>query len=154
LTSTPGSAPSRPPLDDYFMEIAEIVSKRSTCRHRHQGVVLARDKRIISTGYNGSAPGQTHCIDTDCLKDLGGNCRAEGLHGESNAIASAALMGVSTKGATAYCLYSPCLACCNLLKSAGIVKVVYREAYEGYPGGPFYLEQTLGMEVLRREKAS
>jgi len=115
-------------------------------------VVLARDKRIISTGYNGTAPGQLHCIDTNCLKDLGGPCRAEGLHGESNAIASAALMGVSTKGATAYCLYSPCLACCNLLKSAGVVRVVYDEVYEGYLFGPHHLEKTLGMEVQKHGK--
>lgn len=154
MTSTPDSAPSRPSLDGYFMKIAEVVSKRSTCRHRHQGVVLARDKRIISSGYNGSAPGQVHCIDSDCLKDLGGSCRAEGLHGESNAIASAALMGFSTKGATAYCLYSPCLACCNLLKSAGIVRVVYRETYEGYPEGSVYLSLTLGMEVQQCGKTS
>lgn len=151
MTSTPDSTPSRPSLDDYFMRIAEVVSTRSTCRHRHQGVVLARDRRIISTGYNGSAPGQAHCIDTVCSKDLGVSCRAEGLHGESNAIASAALMGVSTRGATAYCLYSPCLACCNLLKSAGIVRVVYRETYEGYPEGSAHLSLTLGMEVLRHE---
>jgi len=145
---------SRLSLDDYFMEIAKVVAMRSTCRHRHQGVVLAKEKRIISTGYNGSAPGQPHCIDLDCLKAQGAPCRAEGLHGESNAIASAALMGVSTRGATAYCLFSPCLACCNLLKSAGVVRVVYEEVYSGFLTGPDYLERTLGMEVLNHGKTA
>lgn len=129
-------------LDQYFMSIASITSERSTCRHRHQGTVLVRDKRIIATGYNGSAPGQPHCIDLGyCNKAEDLPCRAEGLHGESNAIASAAKMGISTDGATAYCIYSPCLACCHLLKSAGIVRVVYKEVYDHHPEGPEYLKK-------------
>lgn len=140
---------SRPSIDDNYMEVAHVVSKRSTCRHRDQGVVLARDKRIVATGYNGSPPGQPHCTDLGyCSKADGLPCRAEGLHGESNAIASAASSGVSTKGATAYCIYSPCLVCCNLLKSAGVVKVVYQHVYDGFREGPDYLSQTLQMEVI------
>ncbi len=136
----------RLPIDQYFMSIAEITAERSTCRHRHQGVILVRDKRIIATGYNGSAPGQPHCIDVGyCNKAEGLPCRAEGLHGESNAIVSAAKMGISTDGATAYCIFSPCLSCCHLLKSAGVVRVVYKEVYDGYKEGPEYLDK-LGIQ--------
>jgi dCMP deaminase len=132
---------SRPSLDEYFLNIAKVTATRSTCRHRQQGAVLVRDNRIISCGYNGSPPGMPHCIDLDCAKAQGAPCRAEGLHGETNAVASAARMGISTKDAVCYCIYSPCLACCNLLKTAGIKEVVYSEVYSGYPEGPVYLDR-------------
>lgn len=136
-------------IDTYFMTLAKIVATRATCRHREQGVVLVRNKRIISTGYNGSPPGQDHCIDLRrCAKEVGLTCRAEGLHGESNAIASAARGGISTNGATIYCVYSPCAACCNLLKSAGIVEVMYLEIYSGYLTGPSHLN-TMNIKVTK-----
>lgn len=130
---------SRPDLDEYFLTLAKTAASRSTCRHRQQGTVLVRGDRVISMGYNGSPPGQLHCLDTDCAKVNAGYCRAEGLHGESNAIASAAKMGISTDGAIAYCVYSPCRSCCNLLKSAGIVAVTYVEEYPGFPKVRDYL---------------
>ncbi len=139
-------------LDEYFMKIADIVASRSTCRHRNQGAVIIRDNRILSTGYNGSPSGQPHCIDLRrCIKEEGFPCRAEGLHGESNAIASAAKMGISTEGASIYCIYSPCKACCNLLKSAGIAEVKYVEVYDGFPEGPAYLKE-LGIKAIHLEK--
>ncbi len=139
----------RPSLDAYLLKVARVVATRSTCRHRSQGVVIARNGRIISTGYNGAPPGLPHCIDLkSCAKEDGLGCRAEGLHGESNAIASAAKMGISTKGATLYCVYSPCRACCNLLKSAGIIEVKYEELYDGFPEGQLYLE-SLGITTTR-----
>ncbi len=132
-------------ITHHYMKMAMLVSERSTCLHRHQGVVLVKDNHVLSTGYNGSAPGQPHCIDVGCAKDAANGdiraCRAEGLHGESNAIAFAARLGISTIGATAFCLYSPCKACCNLLKSAGITDVVYHEVYSGFPEGPEYLRE-------------
>jgi len=134
-------------IDTYFMLIAKVVSMRATCRHREQGVVLVRGNRIIATGYNGSPPGQPHCIDLRrCIKEEGFECRAEGLHGESNAIASAAKQGISTDGATAYCIYSPCRSCCNLLVSAGIIEVKYLELYKELAEGPVYL-QNIGVKV-------
>lgn len=131
---------NRPTLDEYFMRITRVVASRSTCLHRDQGAVIVKNSRILSTGYNGAPPGQPHCIDLGrCNKEKGLSCRAEGLHGESNAIASAAKMGISVDGATIYCVYSPCEACCNLLKSAGIAEVKYVKVYEGFPEGPMYL---------------
>ncbi len=132
----------RPSVDEYFMKLAVLAASRSTCLHRQQGVVLVRDSHILSTGYNGSPPKQPHCTDLNyCLKNDGHACRAEGLHGESNAVARAAREGISVKGATAYCVYSPCLACCNLLKSAGITRVVFRTLYPGFKTGPDYLAE-------------
>jgi len=137
----------RASFDQYIMDIVRVVASRSTCLHRHQGVVIVRDKRIISAGFNGAPPGMPHCTDIGvCAKDQHGLCRAEGLHGESNAIASAARMGISVAGATMYCWYSPCIACCNLIKSAGIVEVKYAEMYQGFTEVRAYLG-TLGIEV-------
>ncbi len=144
---------NRPTLDEYFMKVARTVATRSTCRHRDQGAVIVKDGRILSTGYNGAPPGQPHCIDLRrCIKEEGFRCRAEGLHGESNAIASAAKVGISVDGAAIYCVYSPCEACCNLLKSAGIVGVGYAEVYDSFPEGPMYLRQ-LSMKVIQIEES-
>lgn len=134
-------------LDQYMMDIANVVATRSTCLHRHQGAVIVRDKRMISIGYNGSAPGMPHCICLGyCTKEKHGYCLAEGLHGESNAIATAARMGIPVAGATIYCLYSPCRTCCNLIKSAGIVEVKYAKVYHDFIEVYAYL-RSLGIKV-------
>ena len=137
---------TRVDIDTYFMFIAKVVSLRSTCLHREQGAVIVRNDRIISTGYNGQPPGAPHCIDIGwCAKDKGLPGRAEGLHAESNAVASAAKIGISTDNTTIYCVYSPCMACCNLLKSAGIKCVKYLEVYPGFTDGLAYMD-SIGIE--------
>lgn len=144
---------SRIDIDTYFMLVARVVSLRSTCKHREQGVVIVQDKRIFATGYNGSPPNTPHCIDLKyCAKELGQSCRAEGLHGESNAIASAAREGVPTKGATIYCLYSPCRSCCNLLRSAWITEVKFLELYDGFKDALKYLRE-LGVNASKIKKS-
>lgn len=131
---------TRVDVDTYLMLIAKTAALRSTCLHREQGAVIVRDNRVISTGYNGQPPGARHCIDFGwCAKGESLPCRAEGLHAESNAIASAAKLGVSTNGTTMYCVYSPCMTCCNLIKSAGIVCVKYLELYPGFLNVSDYL---------------
>jgi len=88
-----------------------------------------------------------HCLDRGyCMKAQGLPCAAEGLHGESNAIISAARMGIAIEGSIIYSIYSPCLTCCNMIASAGIVRVVYAELYENYQEGPATLKK-LGVEV-------
>ena len=142
-----GTPKVRPSTDQYFLLLAHTVSFRATCRHRHQGVILVRDKCIISAGYNGSPPGQPHCDDVGlCAKDEGFPCKAEGLHGESNAIIFAARSGISTRNCTLYSVYSPCLVCCNIIATAGIVRVVFAELYSNYEAGPEMLGN-LGIEV-------
>lgn len=154
---------SRPSFNDYILDICHAVSKRSTCRHRDQGAVIVKGKRIISTGYNGAPSGVKDCLELGfCAKAEGeaigeaGLCRAEGLHGESNAIISAAKAGISINRTIMYCIYSPCILCCNMIKNAGIVKVFYENVYSGFPIGPQYLEANLGIptEQITRSKES
>jgi len=144
----------RPSVDEYFIKLAELVATRSTCLHRQQGAILVRDNRIISTGYNGAPPGAPHCTDYGyCAKDKDlGFCRAEGLHGESNAIATAAKLGISTDETTMYTVYSPCRSCCNLMKVAGVTVLVYKELYNSFPQGPGYLREELRITVRKLGK--
>jgi dCMP deaminase len=124
---------ARPELDDYFMEIAKVVASRSTCLRRKAGAVLVKDKRILSTGYNGVPKGLPHCEDTGCPRaDYPSGthhelCRA--VHSEQNAIVQAAIHGVSIEGATLYCTLQPCIICTKMLINAGIRRVVFREDY-------------------------
>jgi dCMP deaminase len=139
----------RQSFDEYMLSMAELVGSRSTCRHRKQGAILVVDNRVISTGYNGSPPGIVHCTDLGyCMKADHGWCRADGLHGESNAILTAARLGIPVKGGTLYSTYSPCRVCCNMLKVAGVVRVVYSEVYENFKEGPSYLKE-LGIIIAQ-----
>jgi len=138
---------SRISFDEYIMQICHAVAARATCRHREQGAVIVRDKRIISTGYNGAPPGIKDCLELGyCSKEKDLPCLAEALHGESNAIITAAREGISVNNTTLYCVYSPCRSCCNMLKTAGITKVIYGNIYDGFPVGPYYLK-CLGVKV-------
>ena len=121
------SAAGRPGWDEYFMEIARTVATRATCPRASVGAVLTRERRILTTGYNGAPRGVAHCTDAGCLIADGHCLRA--THAEANAIVQGALHGVSLQGATAYCTHQPCAGCSKLLISAGIVRIVYRDAY-------------------------
>lgn len=140
---------SRISFDYYIMQICHAVAARATCRHREQGAVIVKNKRIISTGYNGAPPSVTDCLERGyCSKAEGSPCLAESLHGESNTLVTAAREGISVNGAVVYCIYSPCRACANMLKTAGIAEVVYEELYDGFPEGPEYLE-SLGVRARK-----
>ena len=125
----------RPSWDEYFMGITELVAQRSTCLRRHVGAVLVRDKRIITTGYNGAPVNIKHCLDAGCLREQMGIPSGErhelcrGLHAEQNAIIQAAIQGVNIQGATLYCTNMPCSICTKMLINAGIVKIFYREYF-------------------------
>ncbi len=142
---------SRISFDQYIMVICHAVAERATCLHRCQGAVIVRDKRIISTGYNGAPPGVKDCLERKyCRKSESLPCQAEGLHGESNAIITAATYGISVKGSILYCIYSPCRACCNMIKTAGIEQVVYEHIYEGFKEGPEYMQE-IGLSFRQTE---
>jgi dCMP deaminase len=117
------------------MEIAVLVSKRSTCRRRHVGALLVKDKRILATGYNGAPSGLRHCLDIGCLRedlDIPSGERHElcrGLHAEQNVIIQAAYHGVCIKGATLYCTNLPCSICTKMIINAGIVEILYLDGY-------------------------
>jgi dCMP deaminase len=134
-TGSSGEAFRRPSWDEYFMSMAYLVSKRSTCIRRKVGAVLVKDMRIISTGYNGAPKGLPHCYETGCLrKELAvpEGERAElcrGLHAEANCIIQAAVFGVSVKGATLYTTHFPCSICAKMLINAEISEIVYASDY-------------------------
>ena len=144
----------RPGWDDYFMDIAALVARRSTCLRRDVGVVLVRDRRILATGYNGAPSGLHHCLDTGCLREQlqvpSGErhelCR--GLHAEQNAIIQAALHGVSVKGAHLYCTNHPCIICAKMIINAGIVKITFRDGYLDDMAKKMLMEA--GIEVEQR----
>jgi len=125
----------RPGWDEYFMSIAKLVATRATCLRRSVGAVLVKDKRVLSTGYNGAPSGLAHCKETGCLrKDMNvpSGERAEicrGLHAEQNAVIQAAYHGVSIAGAKLYCTNLPCSICVKMLINAGISEIVYQEGY-------------------------
>ena len=125
----------RPDWDPYFMEIAGIVAKRSTCLRRHVGALIVRDKRILSTGYNGAPSGLAHCADLGCVREerkVASGERHElcrGLHAEQNAIIQAAFHGVSIRDAVLYSTHLPCSICVKMIINAGIREVRYLEGY-------------------------
>lgn len=104
---------------DYFLQIAQVVSTRATCKRKQVGAVLVRNNQILSTGYNGSPSGDPHCTDIECLMEDGHCVRT--VHAEANAIAQAAKNGVRIEDATLYCTLQPCARCAKLLRSAGVV---------------------------------
>jgi dCMP deaminase len=109
------------------MKIAYAVSERSTCDRAYVGCVLVRDKRILTTGFNGSPTGQPHCDEVGHLL-VDGHC-IRTIHAETNAIIQAALHGVSIKGSTCYVTHFPCINCTKVLINAGIIRLVYHIAY-------------------------
>ena len=127
--------PERPDWDEYFMEIAKVVALRSNCSRRHVAAVIVKDKRIISTGYNGTPRGIKNCNEGGCPRCSGHAPSGTGLeecicsHGEENAIVQAAYHGISIKGATLYTTFSPCLLCAKMIINGGIAEVVFNEHY-------------------------
>ena len=125
----------RPSWDQYFMNIAKVVATRSNCSRRQVAAVIVKDKRIISTGYNGTPRGTRNCNEGGCprcnnLVESGtrlDECLCS--HGEENAITQAAYHGVSVKGGTLYSTFSPCLMCTKMIINSGIREVVYNMEY-------------------------
>ncbi|MEW6426567.1 MAG: cytidine/deoxycytidylate deaminase family protein [Thermodesulfobacteriota bacterium] len=125
----------RPSWDTYFMSITALVAGRATCIRRRVGAVLVKDKRIVTTGYNGAPSNVRHCLDVGCLREEQGIPSGErhelcrGLHAEQNAIIQAALHGVSIEGSILYCTNMPCVICSKMLINAGITAIIYQEGY-------------------------
>lgn len=125
----------RPSWDDYFMQIVDLAKSRSTCLRRQVGALIVKDKRILTSGYNGAPSGVRHCVEVGCLRQQmnipSGErhelCRA--VHAEQNAIVQAAYTGTSVKGATMYVSLQPCSLCAKLIINAGIKRLVFRGDY-------------------------
>lgn len=135
----------RPSWDEYFMDIVELIKKRSTCMRRQVGALIVKDKRILATGYNGAPMGCKHCAEVGCLREKLGIpsgqrheiCRA--AHAEQNAIVQAAYSGTSVEGGTMYVTTQPCVLCAKLIINAGIKKIVFKGDYP----------DSLAMELLQ-----
>jgi dCMP deaminase len=131
----PAERPKRPGWEDYFMEIARVVSTRSSCLRRQVGAVLVKNRQILATGYNGVPRGLQHCGDRGCLRDELGVPSGErhelcrGLHAEQNAIIQAAYHGVAIRGAEIYCTHQPCVVCAKMLVNADVAAVYFAGAY-------------------------
>jgi dCMP deaminase len=125
----------RPSWDEYFMNIAKVVAMRSNCMKRKVAAIIVKDRRVISTGYNGTPRGARNCNEGGCPRCNGmapsGTALDECLccHGEENAITQAAYHGTSLKGATLYSTFAPCLLCTKMIINSGIAEVVYNQDY-------------------------
>ena len=126
----------RPSWDEYFMEIADTVSKRATCDRGRSGCVVVRDRQILVTGYVGAPKGLPHCDEVG--HQLKQTVHEDGsvtqhcvrtVHAEQNAICQAAKLGISLNGATLYCRMTPCRTCAMLIINCGIVRVVCANKY-------------------------
>jgi len=145
---------SRPSWHEYFMEIAKLVARRSTCLKRKVGAVAIdpQSKQILATGYNGAASGSKHCSELGCLRrDIPSGerfelCRA--VHAEANLLCQAARRGVSLIGAWVYCTHKPCYWCMKQLINAGITKVIYEQ---DYPHDKL-VEELISQKLIQVEK--
>ncbi|MFA5858258.1 MAG: dCMP deaminase family protein [Elusimicrobiota bacterium] len=116
--------------DEYFLKLALLVAERSTCVRHHVGAVIVRNRRVLTTGYNGAAAGVKDCMELGCLRNAlnipSGQrheiCRA--IHAEQNAIIQAATYGTDISGGTLYCTHSPCILCAKMLVNAKIMRFV------------------------------
>lgn len=144
----------RPDWDEYFMEIADVVKKRSTCLRRAVGALIVKDNRILATGYNGVPTGIEHCSVRGCLRDqlnIPSGERHElcrGTHAEQNAIVQAAYLGVSIAGATLYCTNQPCILCAKMIINAGIKRIVIKEGYPDERAEEMLTEAGLRVEKI------
>lgn len=130
--------------DEYFLNIADVVASRSTCDRKHVGAVIVREKTILSTGYNGSIRGMSHCDDKGHWME-NDHCIAT-IHAEQNAILQAAKNGVTINQATLYATASPCWACFKSIANAGLIRVVYREFYR--EERIFSVAKQIGIELV------
>lgn len=147
---------ARPDWDSYFSKIAREVAKRSTCLRRQVGAVLVRDKRILTTGYNGAPSRLPHCAEVGCIREKlkipSGKhhelCR--GLHAEMNAVIQAAIHGVSVANSTLYCAVLPCSLCAKILVNVGVKRIV---AAGNYPDKlSKEILSAAGVEVVRLDE--
>jgi dCMP deaminase len=128
-------ADNRPDWDTYFMDIAHVVKRRSNCSRRHVAAVIVRDRRIISTGYNGTPKGVRNCFEGGCPRCASDEPSGSSLgdcicaHAEENAIVQAAYHGISVRDGSIYVTISPCLMCAKMIINAGIREVVYEDDY-------------------------
>ena len=143
--------------DKRFMELTELVGTWASCYRRKVGAIIVKDKRVLTTGYNGAPAGISSCVDRgECLREkmnIPSGTRAEtcyAAHAEQNAIIQAARYGANIDGATLYCTHQPCVICAKMIINAGIKRVVYKE---GYPDEfSIRLFEEAGTKIIKYEE--
>ena len=135
--------------DEYFMNIAKVVSSRSTCDRKFVGAVIVRDKTILSTGYNGSIRKLAHCDEVGHMME-NDHCVAT-IHAEANAIIQAAKNGVMIENATIYTTASPCWICFKLIANAGLKRICFGEFYRDQR--IFKIAKEINIELVKLELA-
>lgn len=149
----------RPSYDEYFMEMAYVVAKRSTCLRRKVGAILVKDKHILSTGYNGAPKGLKHCSEVGCLRenlDVPSGERHElcrGLHAEQNAIIQAAVFGVSIKDSILYCTNTPCVVCVKMLINAGVKEIIFSGDYPDDLAKKMLSESNINIKIFNSQNS-
>lgn len=142
--------------DDYFMKICCILAERSTCRRHNIGALIVKNKRILTTGYNGAVSGAKDCLELGCLRDEedieSGTrhevCRA--VHAEQNAIIQAAIHGIDIKGATLYCTHTPCIICAKMIVQTGIKEVISYQDYADTRAKKFLMEAGVKLRKIKK----
>ncbi len=142
--------------DEYFMKLTALVAERSSCLRHHIGAIIVKNKRVLTTGYNGATSGMPNCCDIGCLKDEQNiasgygheTCRA--IHAEQNAIIQAAIHGVNVSGATMYCTHTPCGVCAKLIANSGIKEVVSYHDYSDKDAMKFLYEAGVKLRKVPR----
>ena len=148
----------RPDWQTYFMDLAQLISSRSTCIRRRVGALIVKENRILSTGYNGTPTGIRHCLDRGCLRDdlkIPSGQRHElcrGLHAEQNAIIQAAYHGVSIESGEIYCTNQPCIICAKMIINAGLKKVIIGNSYPDELASEMLDEAGLKVVIFSHEK--
>ncbi len=146
----------RPSWDEYFLEIACLISQRSTCLRRRVGAVLVKDKRILATGYNGVPSKIRHCSEVGCIREKMNVPSGErhelcrGLHAEQNAFLQAALHGTSVKDASLYSTTQPCVICAKMIINAGIKEIVIEGDYPDKMSKDLLREAKIKVRVAKK----
>jgi dCMP deaminase len=149
----------RPSWEQYFGQIARTVATRSTCLRRHVGAIVVKNKRILSTGYNGPPTGLPHCDETGCLRqqmNIPSGQRQEicrGLHAEQNAIIQAALHGAAIAGSDIYVTHQPCITCAKMIINAGIKRVVCLGTYPDEMARSLFKEAGINLEMMELDES-
>jgi len=146
----------RPTWDEYFMKMASLVAERSTCLRHHVGAVIVKEKRALTTGYNGAAKGMKDCLELGCLRDELGIesgtrheiCRA--IHAEQNAIIQAGVHGINISDSTMYCTHTPCMICSKMIVNAGIKEVISYHDYADEEARKFLKKAGVNLKKVLR----
>ena len=144
--------------DVRFAEMARLVATWSSCYqpNRHIGAVIVKNKRIMTTGYNGAPSGIKNCVEREeCLRrklEIPSGTRQElcyAVHAEQNAIIQAARLGINIEGGTLYCTHQPCVICARMIINAGITRVVFENGYPDEFSLKLFREAGISVEQIQ-----